>query len=674
MRADDFGQNHVWDVHTRISNRALAAKLFSFAELWERSLPLPALGDHARRAGNEDQFMLTALHAVCHHRAEWDPIWLNDGKLLLDSMNAVNRQDLIKQAQRKKIGGLLGIFLEKIENLYGPTNTILREELKGGEAQTLYRWAVQPPGHFALLFSDGWRQESLRAKLRFFKGLLVPTREYKVFHRISAVRRIMRALTRQIPALKSFAHYHSQFRKYASNHLTTLAAISLFSTFSEGVGISIFVAYLEGANYLKQYSPGLVVLLAVTLVGMRAAVQLGIRGYRHRLHTRLTARFTQELSKSIAQTPYCDFAKQGSAEWFQLSSVELPRAVNAFYQLSSIPPAAAGALTYLAMSLRLDWAITLLAAVSCALAAVTSRKLFTSMAAASQRLSTEELKLNSLFVQMLQSFKYLLSTASLPKMQKRIEKQAAHLADQTAQMAGINAALPILSEVCMIGVIGIIVYIHIELRHGQAAPLLICILFLYRAIREFTQLQAGWLSFHQFAGGVDALFNQFTKLPKAKMPPVIIGDGTLPTIEMKNITFSYGHTPVLENFSIKFPAGQLTGLAGPSGAGKSTVVDMLTGLLVPSNGQILINGENLSELDLQSWRAQTGYVTQENIIFDDTIANNISLWNWTNDGNGRERVEQALAKAGCSEFVKKLAQGADSWVGERGVFFSGGER
>jgi ATP-binding cassette subfamily C protein len=142
-------------------------------------------------------------------------------------------------------------------------------------------------------------------------------------------------------------------------------------------------------------------------------------------------------------------------------------------------------------------------------------------------------------------------------------------------------------------------------------------------------------------------------------------------IQLDQISFAYGEKQVLREVSLSFAKGSITAIVGPSGSGKTTIVDLVTGLLKPQRGEILIDDQSLLKLDLRSWRKKIGYVPQENLLLHGTVLTNVTL----GDPELSEAdAVKALRAANAWEFVKSLPQGLNSSVGERGGNLSGGQR
>ena len=133
-------------------------------------------------------------------------------------------------------------------------------------------------------------------------------------------------------------------------------------------------------------------------------------------------------------------------------------------------------------------------------------------------------------------------------------------------------------------------------------------------------------------------------------------------------------TPVLRGLSLRVPAGEMIGLVGKSGSGKSTVGALLVRLYKPRAGRILLDGQNIEQIKRSSIRRAIGFVPQDPVFFDDTLAQNICGGDDAANADVRARIDAALAAASAADFVNALEHGIDTPVGEDGKLFSGGQR
>ena len=144
-------------------------------------------------------------------------------------------------------------------------------------------------------------------------------------------------------------------------------------------------------------------------------------------------------------------------------------------------------------------------------------------------------------------------------------------------------------------------------------------------------------------------------------------------IEFADVSFGYqdGHEEILRGVSFRVDAGQMIAVVGRSGAGKTTLVNMLPRFYDVTSGAILFDGIDIRDVTLASLRAQIGIVTQETVLFDDSIANNIA---YGARHSSREAIEEAARAANAHDFVSALPEGYDTTIGERGQRLSGGQR
>jgi subfamily B ATP-binding cassette protein MsbA len=142
-------------------------------------------------------------------------------------------------------------------------------------------------------------------------------------------------------------------------------------------------------------------------------------------------------------------------------------------------------------------------------------------------------------------------------------------------------------------------------------------------------------------------------------------------IEFRNVSFAYEREPVLKNINLRIDKGRTIALVGPSGGGKSTLADLIPRFYDPVEGEVIIDGRSLKDYDLESVRRQIGVVTQESILFNDTVFNNIAfgLKNAAFDD-----VVRAAKIANAHDFIMEMEAGYETFIGERGSKLSGGQR
>jgi subfamily B ATP-binding cassette protein MsbA len=145
-------------------------------------------------------------------------------------------------------------------------------------------------------------------------------------------------------------------------------------------------------------------------------------------------------------------------------------------------------------------------------------------------------------------------------------------------------------------------------------------------------------------------------------------------IEFRQVSFSYDEEKgkVLDRISLEVPAGTTVAVVGRSGSGKTTLVNLLPRFYQIASGELLLDGRDVREYKLEDLRRQIALVSQDVVLFDDTIAKNIAYGILA--GSNRADVERAAEAAYVTEFARELPNGLDSQVGERGVLLSGGQR
>ena len=231
---------------------------------------------------------------------------------------------------------------------------------------------------------------------------------------------------------------------------------------------------------------------------------------------------------------------------------------------------------------------------------------------------------------------------------------------------------PMMEAVAVVlGVVFLVVCYARGIRFSQIAPIGFAAIFVYRPLKHVAQinanLQRGSAALQRIFDVIDA----DTRIEER--PDAVPIDGFTDGIVFDHVSFSYGDggPGVVNDVSFELAAGSVIALVGETGSGKTTIANLLARFYDPTDGRITIDGRDLRDIEIASLRRMIGVVTQETILFNDTVANNIA---YGSADATPEQIEEAAKKANAHEFILADPAGYDRVVGEKGFVLSGGER
>lgn len=333
------------------------------------------------------------------------------------------------------------------------------------------------------------------------------------------------------------------------------------------------------------------------------------------------------------------------------------------------PISLASVLLYLL--LFINWKLTLFALILLPLCLLPLLILGKKARRASRAALSAEISQSSHLVELLASIRivkaYNLESEQIRRFRDRSRQLVHH------GMKGVQAkelTNPIIEVISMLGLGALLVYtFKTQTSVGDFVGFLSGLMFLFLPIKKLAGVH---ILFEQASIGVIRLREILNEQPSVKEPTqpktlIQFRSG----IRFENVSFAYADQPVLQDVNLAIPRGIKLGVAGTSGSGKSTLVNLLFRFYDSTAGSIKIDGIDLRELAVAELRQLMALVSQEVVIFDQTVAENIACGK---PGASRAEVEAAARDAYAHEFIQQLPQGYDTRVGERGVTLSGGQR
>jgi len=209
-----------------------------------------------------------------------------------------------------------------------------------------------------------------------------------------------------------------------------------------------------------------------------------------------------------------------------------------------------------------------------------------------------------------------------------------------------------------------------EMSAGDFMTFIFAMFAMIRPVKSLSQIHV------QFQEGMAAAERIFEVLDAEEKVTDVAGAAIINefknSISYQSVTFCYNGTePVLNDISFEVKRGEVVAFVGPSGGGKSTLLDLLPRFYDPQQGKIVIDGQDIRQLRLSSLRNLLGIVTQETLLFNDTVGNNIG---YGHEEVGGDKIIEAAKMANAHEFIAEFANGYESIIGNRGVMLSGGQR
>lgn len=330
---------------------------------------------------------------------------------------------------------------------------------------------------------------------------------------------------------------------------------------------------------------------------------------------------------------------------------------------------------YMAFAFTIDAQFAILVSIGGVLTNFLYKKLYKNTKGFSRTLTGETNIFQSLVIQNVANYKYLKATGSLGKYGEKLEGSATKIEGNNKKIGKLDALLTAGREPILVSVVVIVIYIQTTLLGSELAPILISLLFFYRALNYLMQMQVDWNKFLSVSGSLEnmTLFQKELKNNKVRKGEKQFS-GDINDIKLEDIHFYYDEAHILKDVSLEIKKNESIAFVGESGSGKTTLVNIIAGLLPVQKGKILVDDIPLAHYKLESFQQKIGYITQDPVIFNDTLFNNVTFWDEKTEEN-LSRFWNVLKQAAILDYVKmELPEKEETVLGSNGINLSGGQR
>ncbi|MCI5225344.1 MAG: ABC transporter ATP-binding protein [Candidatus Electrothrix sp. AX2] len=505
-----------------------------------------------------------------------------------------------------------------------------------------------------------------------------------------------------MPVFKEIYYYFTVYKKYIGYRMVLVFFLSGLAAATEGLGISLLLPLIEiadvgvggstaqGQSSILIFIRGLLDFFGISsMVGilsfiacvflLKGLISFLSEAYQSHLKAQLLYEIKSKVFHLYSSMNYSYYSSHNTGHFVNIINGQVNSLVNSFNNYKHFLTIIVTTCVYLSIVSLLAWKFAVMALVAGVIFLLLFRRLNIFVRNLSRKQAVEQGHLNKFLVQTVQSFKYLSSTAQLSYLSSEVMSSIKKLSSHSRYQGIAQALTSSLSEPISIILVLIVIMIQVAVLDAPLPPIFVSLIIFNRAMGNILGIQGAWQALMSKIGSLEVVELEVEKLLNNQE---VTGEVKLErftsSIEMRNVSFRYQkeHKEALSHVSLKIPVNATIAFVGESGAGKSTLVDMLTLLLRSQQGELLVDGIASDELDMLNWRRQIGYVSQESVIFDDTIANNICLWrgDFTTDSDLQEQIIKASEQAYAFEFIEKLPNKFDTIVGDRGVMLSGGQK
>jgi subfamily B ATP-binding cassette protein MsbA len=500
--------------------------------------------------------------------------------------------------------------------------------------------------------------------------------------------------------LKNIIKKHFQSLVYFYAHLKhrifVVLILSILIGILDGLGLTMFLPLLQIANDSSSIDPdslgklsfiidfieytGIGLNLIAILIFMlfffysKGVVQYIFGVYKVNVLQGFITRLRLKMLSGLQGLSYKYFVMADAGRIQNTLTGEVARVAKAFTSYFKAFQYGIMVTVYMLFAFSIDAQFALLVSVGGLLTNFLYKSLYKNTKVTSRKLTGDSNDFQSLIIQKVSNFKYLKATGSLGKYGDKLSSSILDIENSNKKIGKLGALLVAGKEPILVTVVVIIIYIQTSILGSPLEPILISLVFFYRALIYLMQMQVEYNAFLAVSGSLENM-SRFEKelLENKETPGKNVINEPVKEMKLSSVSFYYNNTCVLQNIDLTVNKHETLAFVGESGSGKTTLVNILSGLFPVETGEYRINGSNANGLNMDAFQGKIGYITQDSVIFNDTLFNNVSFWAPPTEEN-IQKFWIAIKKAALLDFAESLPLKENEILGNNGINLSGGQK
>ena len=459
-------------------------------------------------------------------------------------------------------------------------------------------------------------------------------------------------------------NYARIFSSYAGVKLWLLFALVLLGGVFEAISLALLMPMLTLSSndpsddpftnmiekvfdmFNMEPSLGILLIIFVTVILIKSSLMFFQKIFSIYIQTSMRCELQDKITRLLGDMNYNYFTKLKTGNVNNILINEVMRFLAGFIEFTRMPVSIVYIIIYFATAIVLRVDLSIFIFVGGILTALSLKSILSKTRNLSLKVTENAGALQNSFIEYLHNIIYLKATAATEKVADHLKNKINDLANNQLRVGVLSSLLAILKEPIAIIFLALLIYYQVEIEDKSINEVLVLGLLLYRMIGQILQVQGEWQRFNSNIGGIIAIPKIIDDLEQNIEHKGINKEinSIKEELNFNNVGVKHGDTQILFNINLSIKPNEYIGIVGSSGAGKTTFFNLLCGLLEPNEGEIYLGKNKLTDIDKKSLRKNIGYVTQDPVIFNDSVENNIAFWNHDKSNlDFEEKVNKALA-------------------------------